>query len=73
MALEEPLTVSKLIYFAFIFNYHIPLCYSKNGLGKEMKSFILLFPFIMYDPICFSGGFEVLMVLVELTIWEINY
>lgn len=75
MALEELLSVSKFIYFAFIWSHCIPLCYGKkkNGLGREMKSFILLFPFTIYDPSCFSDGFEVLKILVELISWELNY
>lgn len=37
MALEEPLSVSKLIYFAFVWNCHTPMLQQKwSGKGNEI-------------------------------------
>lgn len=54
-----------LSHFAFVLVLLYPCLMAEMVRAGEEKSFILLFPFIIYVPNCFLNGFEVSKVPVS--------
>lgn len=56
---------SRSVHFAFVCSRRVPCLAVKMVREGKMKLFIASFLFIIYDPNCFSSGFEVITVLMR--------
>lgn len=62
--LAEP-RASRSVHFAFVCSHRVPCLAVKTVREGKMELFIASFLFIIYDPNCFSSGFEVITVLMR--------
>lgn len=56
---------SRSVHFAFVCSRRVPCLPVKTVREGKMELFIASFLFIIYDPNCFSSGFEVITVLMR--------